>query len=344
VKVQQVAKELGVRYVLEGSVQRSGDRLRVTAQFIDAITGHHLWADRFDRKVDDIFAVQDDISRKVLIELQVKLTTGEHVRVASRGTKSLKAWLLRVQALAAGSKYNKEGMLEARDLCEAALKFDAEFARLWACLAWTHWFEARMGGWVNTREEALRRGIEFAEHAIEVDPQEPLGYIQLASLVALEGNYDRSIALAKRAVTLAPNDFQSVGMLAVQLVWAGEPVRAINLFEEARRLSPKYPPWIDWMEGVSQLIAGRPEDAVTTLRRGVDRAPDSFLAKGRLAAGYAALNRWDQAKAESAELLKIRPDMTATKFAKLHPFKSSKDQDLIRDLLVKAGLPKGDSG
>jgi adenylate cyclase len=341
VKVQQVAKELGVRYVLEGSVQRSGDRLRVTAQFIDAITGNHLWADRFDRKVDDIFAVQDDISRKVLIELQVKLTTGENIRVASRGTKSLEAWLLRVQAYAEGSKYNKEGMLKARELYRAAVEADPLYVRAWGGIAWTYWWEARMGGWTHSRDEALNKGVEFAERAIKGDPNDPIGYIIMSYLLSLMGENDRAIGLAERAMAVAPGDFLATAAVGVPLVWAGQPERATEFFEKAKRLSPKYPPWIDWMEGVAQLIAGRPEDALPTLRRGVDRAPSSFLARGRLAAGYAALNRRDQAKAESAELLKIRPDMTATKFAKLHPFKYSKDQELIRDLLVKAGLPKG---
>ncbi len=282
VKVQQVATELGVRYVLEGSLQRSGDRLRVTAQLIDALNGRHLWADRFDRKVDDIFALQDEIAYKILIELQVKLTSGENARVASRGTKSLEAWLLRNQAFAAGSAYNKEGILKARELYEAAVKTDPGYARIWACLAWTHWFEARMGGWTDPREEAVRKGIEFAERAIAVDPQEPLGYIQLSYLYSVVGDYDRSIALAEHAATLASNDYQSTAALALQLMWAGELERAIALFEQAKRLSPKYPAWIDWMEGLAQAMAGQPEDAIKKLQRGAERAPKAFLGRGRL--------------------------------------------------------------
>jgi adenylate cyclase len=340
VKVQQVATELGVRYVLEGSLQRSGNRLRVTAQFIDATTGHHLWADRFDRKVDDIFALQDDIAHKILIELQVKLTSGENARVASRGTNSLEAWLLRVQALAAGSNYNKEGMLKARDLCEAAVKIDPGYARIWACLAWTHWFEARMGGWTNSRKEAMKKGIELAERAIAVDPQEPLGYIQLSYLFSVMGEYDRSIALAERAATLASNDYQSTAALALQLLWAGELERAIALFEQAKRLSPKYPAWIDWMEGLAQVMAGQPEDAIKNLQRGAERAPKAFLGRGRLVVGYAALDRLDEAKSETAELLKLKPGLTVSTFVEMHPFKDPAHKELLRELLIKAGLPE----
>ena len=340
VKVQQVATELGVRYVLEGSLQRSGNRLRVTAQFIDATTGHHLWADRFDRKVDDIFALQDDIAHKILIELQVKLTSGENARVASRGTNSLEAWLLRVQALAAGSNYNKEGMLKARDLCEAAVKIDPGYARIWACLAWTHWFEARMGGWTNSRKEAVKKGIELAERAIAVDPQEPLGYIQLSYLFSVMGEYDRSIALAEHAATLASNDYQSTAALALQLMWVGDLERAIALFEQAKRLSPKYPAWIDWMEGLAQVMAGQPEDAIKKLQRGAERAPKAFLGRGRLVVGYAALDRLDEAKSETAELLKLKPGLTVSAFVEMHPFKDPAHKELLRELLIKAGLPE----
>jgi adenylate cyclase len=340
VKVQQVAAELGVRYVLEGSLQRSGERLRVTAQLIDATTGHHLWADRFDRKVDDIFALQDEIARKILIELQVKLTTGEHARVASRGTKSLEAWLLRLQAFDEGSKYTKEGMLKARELYHAAIKADPTYARAWGGIAWTHWFEARMGGWTHSREEALKKGIEFGSRAVEVDPKEPLGYIIMSYLYWMQGEYDRSIALVEHATTLASNDYQSTAALAVQLVWADEPGRGIELFEQAKRLSPKYPAWIDWMEGLAQVMAGQPEGAITSLQRGVDRTPKALLARGRLAAGFAALDRLDEAKAEVAELLKIKPDLTVSKFVDMHPFKEPAHKELLRELLLKAGLPE----
>ncbi len=339
-KVQQVAAELGVRYVLEGSLQRSGNRLRVTAQFIDATTGHHLWADRFDRKVDDIFALQDEIARKILIELQVKLTSGENARVATRGTKNLEAWLLRNQAFAAGSNYNKEGILKARDLCAAAVKIDPEYARVWACLAWTHWFEARMGGWTEFREASIKKGIELAEHAIAVDPQEPLGYIQMSYLFTVMGDYNRSIALAEHAATLASNDYQSTAALALQLMWAGELERAVNLFEQAKRLSPKYPAWIDWMEGLAQVLAGQPEEALTNLQRGAERAPKAFLGRGRLVIGYAALDRIDEAKTEKDALLTIRPDLTVSKFVDMHPFKEPAHKEKLRDLLLRAGLPE----
>ena len=126
----------------------------------------------------------------------------------------------------------------------------------------------------------------------------------------------------------------------MQLVWAGEPNRANNLFEQAKRLSPKYPAWIDWMQGLGQLIAARPDDAVIALQKGIEKAPKSFWPRGRIAAAYAALGRLDKAKAEASEFLKIKPDLTASKFAEMHPFKDPAHRELLRDLLVKAGLPE----
>ena len=132
VKVQQVAEELGVRYVLEGSVQRSGDNLRITAQLIDALKGNHLWAHRFDRRAENLFAMQDEITREVLIELQVKLTSGDHARIGSQGTESLEAWLLYNQARAHALKWTRESHLKARELYEKAAEIDPNYARAWA--------------------------------------------------------------------------------------------------------------------------------------------------------------------------------------------------------------------
>jgi adenylate cyclase len=340
VKVQQVAAELGVRYVLEGSLQRSGDRLRVTAQFIDANTGHHLWADRFDREVDDIFALQDEIAHKILIELQVKLTSGENARVASRGTKNLDAWLLRLQAFAEGSKYNKEGMLKARELFQEAVNIDPNYARAWGGLAWTDYFEARMGGWGRSREEALKEGITYAEFGIEVDPQEPVGFLQLANLFGVMGEHDRAVETAKHAVALAPNDYQTGAVLGMNLFWAGDGPGAVTAFEQSMRLSPRYPAWMDWMLGAALHMAGKPNEAVASSKKGVEREPKSPWPRPRLIAALSDLDRIEEAKAMAAEQLKIKPDFTVSSYLRANPFKDPAHKEMLRELLLKAGLPE----
>ena len=222
VKMQQVAEELGVRYVLEGSVQRSGDNLRITAQLIDALKGNHLWAHRFDRRAENLFAMQDEITREVLIELQVKLTAGDHARTVSRGTESLEAWLLRSQAYALATKRTQENVLKGRELYEKAAEIDPNYARVWAALAWTYRIEARLGGWVMSRKEALAKALELAEYATEIDPKEPFCYIHLADIYLIKGEHDRALAFAEKAVDLAPSYSFSLGALAWQSFWIGD--------------------------------------------------------------------------------------------------------------------------
>jgi TolB-like protein len=179
--VREVAQSLGVRYVLESSVQKSGDRLRVTPQLIDAISGGHLWAERYDRPIEDIFALQDEIVRHVLIELQVRFTEGDGVRIASRGTNNLEAWLYWIQAHAALRQFTREGTVRARELFEAAHRADPDWSRPLGGVAIGHEHEARYG-WSASREDSIARGMEYAERAIAMDPKDPFGYFALRDM------------------------------------------------------------------------------------------------------------------------------------------------------------------
>ena len=187
VDVRRVAKDLGVRHVLEGSVQKSGDRLRVTAQLIDGTSGAHLWSDRYDREVKDLFALQDEIVKQVLVALQVKLTEGDAARIGSRGTKNLEAWLLSVQASTEGFKFTPEGNNNARELYQAAHEADPNWANPLAGLAWTY-REAVRRGWSTSKGDDRRRGIELAQEAIGMDPDDPFGYMQLGNLYIERGD------------------------------------------------------------------------------------------------------------------------------------------------------------
>ncbi len=340
VKVQQVAEDLGIRYVLEGSVQKSGDRLRVTAQLIDALDGRHLWAGRHDRPTGNILALQDEITREVLIELQVKLTLGENARMSSEETKSLEAWLLGHQGRAEGLKFTKAGMLKGRDLFEAAIEADPEYSRASSGLSWTYWFEGRMGGWQLSRDAALDKSSELAERAIELGPQVPNGYGAMANIALMRNEQDRAVALAEKGVDLAPNDFLTNATLAWQLVWAGEAERALEVFATAKRLSPRYPAWFPFMEGLAEHMLGRHDDAIVTLNEGIRRQPKNSYPRARLVAVYADLGRLDEAKAAAAELLEVDPGFTVNKFVKTLPFKEPERKVWVRDLLLKGGLPE----
>ena len=340
VKVQEVAKELDIQYVLEGSVQRANDQLRVTAQLIDALSGRHLWAGRYDRKAENLFAVQDEIARKVVIELQAALILGEDARFASHRTQGSKSEILRRQAYTEGSKYTDDGMLRARELYKALIDADPEYSRAWAGLAWTYYFESRLGGLVMSREQALKKGEESAERAIELNPRDSLGYLQLANVSAIKGEQDRAVALAENAVALASGDVKVRSVLAYNLIWAGQPHRAVELFQEAKRLGSRYPWWIDAASGLAHYLAGQHDEAIVSLKRGVTRAPTSAYARARLIAVYADTGRLEDAKGEAAALLKAVPGFTVTEFVDEHPFKDASLKTWLRNALLKAGLPK----
>jgi TolB-like protein/DNA-binding SARP family transcriptional activator len=340
VKVQTIAEDLDVRYVLEGSVQTSGDDLRITAQLIDAATGHHLWSDRFDRRADDLFELQDDIVRHVLIELQVTLTEGDHVRVASRGTKDLEAWLLRLQAMDELYKFTRESTIRTRELLLAAHEEDPKWSRPLGGIAWSYWWEAK-NGWVDDPEEWIDTGIAYAERAIELDPGDTLGYMQLGNLVQLRGDHERAIALRERAVEIAPNDFQANWGLGTVLYRAGDPDRAVEVLRHAMRLSPRHPAALVWTLAYAQLIAGRYAEAIESAERAAQLAPDRDIPNVVLAAARAASNREVEAAAAAAEVLRIDPDFRVSRWRRgMSDFKNPSDVASVTGLLIAAGLPE----
>jgi TolB-like protein/Tfp pilus assembly protein PilF len=340
VKVQQVAEELGVRYILEGSVQRSGDNLRITAQLIDALKGNHLWAHRFDRRAENLFAMQDEITREVLIELQVKLTAGDFARTVSRGTESLEAWLLCSQAYSIATKRTQENVLKGRELYEKAAEIDPNFTRVWVGLAWTYRIEARFGGWVMSRKEALAKALELAEYATEIDPKEPFCYIHLADIYLIKGEHDRALAFAEKAVDLAPSYSFSIGALAWQSFWVGDFQRCVDAIARMKRLNPHYPAAFLGVEGGALLFLGRHLDAIATLKEAIRRWPANWMAHARLAATYADSDRMEEAKSAAAALLETRPNFTVGNFMKTQPFKETEHKEWFRGLLLKAGLPE----
>ena len=337
--MKQVAEELAVQFVLEGSVRKSGDTLRVTTLLVDTLSGEHLWSERFDRKASDLFAVQDEITKRVVVELQGELTEGDHARVAARGTDNLDAWLLWVEGHSELIKWTREGIARARHLFQQAHEEDGNWAHPLAGIALTYWYEAKQG-WSTDREESIQLGIEFAERAIDVDPDDPDGYDALGNLFFLLHQPDRAIELKQKAIDLAPNDFGPVAGLAVRLTEFGQEQRAIELFEHAMRLSPKHPWWVAAGYGMALHLAGRKDKALQMYKDAVALNPNHARIYAHLAAVYADLGRLDEAKLAVAEALEHDSTLSASSYLKSHPFHDSERTAWYKDLLLRAGLPE----
>jgi len=338
VKVQQVAEELGVRYVLEGSVQKSGDTLRITAQLIDAITGQHVWSERYNRELKNIFALQDDITMKVITALQVKLTVGEGARLEAKGTKNLEAYLKYLQARAVFNSQTKEGYAQARRLCEEVIALDPQYAAAYSSLGGFHAMEA-VQGFSKSPGESLKQALELTKKAIAIDESDATSHSRLGWLYVLVGRqYDKAIAECERGIDLAPNSADCHIWMAYVLTFAGRSEEAVRYAEQALRLNPYPPSWWIRQLGQSNFFAGRYEEAIAAHKKSLNLSPEDLLTHIALTTAYSWAGRHEEALAQAAEILRITPKFSVDERAKFMPCKNQADLDRFLDGLRKAGL------
>jgi adenylate cyclase len=342
VKVQQVSEELGVRYVLEGSIRTADDRVRITAQLIDATTGHHLWADGFDRPLRDIFALQDEITQHIVVALQVELTEGEQFRVWRRSATNVEAWRLTGQAADQVRRFTREGNARARALAAQAVALDAGNATAWVVLGWTSMAEALVG-WSPSPERAIDRAAELAAKAIALDDSLADAYALLANVHLARRQHDRAIAEAERAVALNPNGAEVTAILASVLNYAGRPEDAIALIRKAMRLSPYAPAWYYGTLGHAYLLTGQHEQAIEALRADSARRPDNVWAHVHLVLVFMRQGREQDARDEVAAILQTDPGYSARRWARGSPYRNAADLERGLDALRRAGLPEGDA-
>jgi TolB-like protein/class 3 adenylate cyclase/lipoprotein NlpI len=305
VKVQHVAEELGVRYVLKGSVRQSGDQVRITAQLIDATNGLHLWAEKYDRNLEDIFALQDEITNKILTSLQVKLTEGEQARIWRKGTNNIKAYEKYIKGLEHFRRWKKDDNLIARHLWTEAIEIDPQYALAYVAIAYTH-SVASSWGWSKTPEESLLKAEELAQKALALDDSLADTYALLGNLAMKNGQYDEAVNFAERAITLNPGQGDVAGLYALYLSAAGRQDEAIAMFKQSIRLNPMSPAWVFQYLGRSYILAGRYEDAIEVLKKIFMRNPDFLGAHIHLAAVYSLAGRDDDARASTAgSLLRV---------------------------------------
>jgi TolB-like protein/Flp pilus assembly protein TadD len=337
VNVKQINEEMGVQYVLEGSVQRSDNRVRITAQLIDALTGHHIWAERYDRDLKDIFALQDGVTRNILTAMQVKITEGEQALHRDKGIRNLNCYL----KLLEGRNYSNRGDIEgnnlARRMGEEALVMCPESSSAYHLLATTHMMDYWLGSG-KSHQESIEKAIELAQKAVALDDAYAQPHGILSFLYSIKREYEKALAEGERAVALDPNGADVCAWYAMSLTFAERPEEAIPLFRKAIRLNPFGPTWYFFDLGNGLLITGRYEEAVSSYKKALQRSPDNLLAHVLLATTYSKMGREKEARAEAAEVLRINPKFSLDYFAKALPFKDQKVTNNLVDASRKAGL------
>lgn len=339
IDIKQVGREQGVRYVLEGSVQRSGQRLRTTAQLIDATSGHHIWAQRYDRVIDDVFDVQDEITREVTSALQVHLTEGEQARLWASGTKNLEAWEAAIQCPALLHSHRRIDVLPARRLAERALQLDKNYASAWALLGWAHWTEA-FNGWTDNPAAKLDLALDALNRAWAIDDSNPDTLALLAFLHLSLKKYGEARQFIEKAMTLGPNNSFAFAVAANVELYCNRPEVMVPLLKRAIRLSPIYPAWYLGDLSYAYVLMGRLEEAIATAKESIKIDPDYIYNYHTLAIAHIELGQIEAAHADIENILRIEPKMSIRTYRDSQPYEDEALRNRIITAFREAGLPE----
>jgi adenylate cyclase len=337
VKVKQVSEELGVRYVLEGSVRKESAKVRITAQLIDALSGHHLWAERYDRDLKNIFALQDEITMKIITALQVKLTAGELATVWAKGTKNLEAYLKYMEAFANYSHQTKEGNALAKKLAEEVIALDPNYPRGYIVWAQTHLWDILLGT-TKSPDQSMVKATELVKKAIALDDSETTAHGMLGAIYLMSRQYDKAIAQVERAISLNPNSWDSFIRYGFILLNSGRPEEAIPVLKNARRLNPSPSQFYFLHLATAYRLTGRYRDAIETAKEALKYVPDNINIYLQLTAAYSLMGREEEARVAAAEVMKINPKFSLEWYKKTLYFKNPNDINRTLEALRKAGL------
>jgi adenylate cyclase len=335
--VQKVSRELGVKYVLEGSVRKDENRLRITAQLIDATTGNHLWAERYDRELKDIFALQDEINMKILSALQIKLTHGEQARIWAKGTDNLEAYLKLMQAHENFIKMNIEGNALAQQMAEKTITLDPKYADAYSLLGKTHMMDVLFGTSKSPRD-SLAQAMELLQKAIALDDSSADARTRLGILYTIMRQHDKGIAEIERATALDPNFANVHFRLGWALRFAGRPEEAIPAIKKALRLNPFPPKYYLWSLGTCYLYTGKCEEAIKISEKILQGKVNSHLSYVVATVIYSMCGKEEKARETAEGVLKMNPKFSSTSFARSVPYKNKDDLDRYIAALQKAGL------
>jgi len=343
VDVRQIARELGVRYVLEGSVRRAGEQVRVNAQLIDATTGGHVWADRYDGSVADVFELQDKVTRKIVNVLAVQLTVGERDQIARRETENSDAYDSFLKGWEQYQLQRPASIRQAIGHFEKAVELDPQYSRAYAALSATYWqawkrfWQARLGMRIHEPQFLAEEFLEKAMH----DPT-PLALQTAASMLAQQGRHADALREGERAVAMDPNDADSYVALAGALSMAGQSKKAMELIERAMRLNPHYPPSYLYELGLARFGLGQFAEAANALEKATALNPDDRWSSRLLLAAYGHLGRGEDAAKifeEAEKNWRGFDPLSVRSVAFWYPFKQPADAERLAEGLRRANVP-----
>jgi adenylate cyclase len=338
VKIQEIGRDLGVRYVLEGSIQKFGDQIRITAQLIDATNGHHLWAEKYDRELKDIFAMRDEITMKIAAALQVKLTEGESANWGPE-TESFEAYIKVMQSLEHFKAFTPDDNILSRQKAKEALDLDPNYSSATEMFAWTLLMDGVFGT-SKTPEKSIEQAFELAQKVLDRGDSDAGAHFLIGYAYSRKGQFDKAISELEIARDLFPNNAEINAGLGMILNAAGKPEEAINVLKNAMRLNPIPPGWyIGWL-GDAYRLTGQYEKAVHEYKKAIQLQPDDMFSHLNLALCYVKLGRKADAHAEAAEVLRINPKFSAENYAKHIALKDEASKKLLIDGMRKAGLPE----
>jgi len=322
---------------LEGSVRKFGDRVRVTAQLIDVKTEQHIWADRYDRELKDVFAIQDEITMNIMVALQVKLTEGEQAALRVRGTDNLDAYLQFLQAKDYFNQFSKEGNIIARLKFKEAVALAPQYASAYAGIAFTYLVEP-WHGWSDSPAESLRLAMEYAKRCLALDESFSDAHTAVGLVYLLMRQWDKAVEECERAVSLNPSNADNIVNLAMVLRSVGRVEEALALLNKAVRLNPMPPDWYLHEFGSCYRLMGRYDETVAMLQRVLDRSPNYLNSRINLIATYVMSGKDEAASAEAVEVLRQIPNFSIERMLKDFPYKDQKHLADLKECWLKAGL------
>jgi TolB-like protein/Flp pilus assembly protein TadD len=341
VDVKQVGKDLGMRYVLEGSVRKAGQRVRVTAQLIEADSGSHVWADRFDGTIEDIFELQDELTAKIVGALGPEMTMAEIDLRRNKTPANFDAWDFYLRALPHFYAITELNFENAVALLQQSIAMDPNFSNAYALLGYCH-SHAALHGWSGRRRDNVETALQYAQKAVALDPLNPLGYAALAEIYHVRGPMDEAIAAAERALELEPNNAKYWRHLSSALGFAGRPDEALAAAENAERGSPRDPEHFHVVlaRASACFVAGRLDDALRAAKQAACLQPNFYACHAFTAASAGLLGKEDEAKAAAQSLLKLVPRFSFAAMRRNPMFERAADLERMIEGFRLAGLPE----